>query len=452
MVRINKEINENNLILNVDSYKNSHAWQYPPGTRHISAYITARKNPYASKILFFGLQMFLMKYLSRPITMDDIDEAEVVVTAHGLPFNREGWVRIVKVHKGLLPIHIQAVREGSLLNAGDIQVQVTNTDPELPWLSTFIETSLLRAVWYPTTVATVSHHCKMIIKGYLEKTADNIDGLLFKLHDFGGRGTTSKESAGIGACAHLVNFMGTDTETGLIYARNFYDADMAGFSIPAAEHSTITSWGRDYENRAYENMIEKFGGTGKLFAVVSDSYDIFNAVDDIWGRELKDKVEHNGGCLVVRPDSGDPLIIPGQIIRKLMDKFGYSINSKGYRLLPPYLRVIQGDGVNPKAIHRCLENMTMEYRISADNIAFGMGAELLQKVNRDTLSYAMKGSAISFDDKEWIGFNKSPVGDPDKHSKAGRFHDDTLETVWLNGMLCRWQSWQEVKDQIEKTS
>lgn len=45
--------------------------------------------------------------------------------------------------------------------------------------------------------------------------------------------------------AHLVNFAGTDTVEALLYARRYYGADMAGFSVPAMEHSTVTSWGRE---------------------------------------------------------------------------------------------------------------------------------------------------------------------------------------------------------------
>ena len=67
--------------------------------------------------------------------------------------------------------------------------------------------------------------------------------IMFKMHDFGARGVSSSESAMIGGCAHLVNFMGSDTMEGIVGARKFYGENMAGFSIPAAEHSTITSWG-----------------------------------------------------------------------------------------------------------------------------------------------------------------------------------------------------------------
>jgi nicotinamide phosphoribosyltransferase len=47
-------------------------------------------------------------------------------------------------------------------------VQVETTDPRLPWLATFIETALLRAIWYPATVATVSWQCRQIIAAGLE--------------------------------------------------------------------------------------------------------------------------------------------------------------------------------------------------------------------------------------------------------------------------------------------
>lgn len=46
-----------------------------------------------------------------------------------------------------------------------------------------------------------------------------------------------------------------------------------------------------------------------IAAVVSDSYDIWNACEKLWGDELKDlivKRGETGGTLVVRPDSGNP--------------------------------------------------------------------------------------------------------------------------------------------------
>ncbi len=125
--------------------------------------------------------------------------------------------------------------------------------------------------------------CKRVIKKFMEETCDDLSALPFKLHDFGARGVSSSESAALGGMAHLVNFMGSDTLEGILAAQEFYDEPIAGFSIPAAEHSTITSWGQDGEVEAYRNMIRQFGGHHH-YAVVSDSYDIYNAVYNIWER------------------------------------------------------------------------------------------------------------------------------------------------------------------------
>jgi nicotinamide phosphoribosyltransferase len=256
----------------------------------------------------------------------------------------------------------------------------------------------------------------------LRKTADNPETeIAFKLHDFGARGVSSGESAELGGMAHLVNFMGTDTVEGLISAVRYYDADYkaTGFSIPAAEHSTITSWGKASEYDAYNNMVEQYAAPGKIFAVVSDSYDIFNAVENIWiGRGLLKKVKERGATVVIRPDSGDPTLVPVQIINLLCDKYGYTINSKGFKVLPNEVRVIQGDGITPETLEVILHNLEV-CGLSASNIAFGMGGGLLQMVNRDTYKFAMKCSAAKVDG-EWVDVFKEPITDNGKRSKRGR--------------------------------
>lgn len=412
-------MNLTNLILNTDSYKFSHYLQYPPQTQAISSYVEARGHSDHAEVVFFGLQMFLKEYLSKPVTMQDIDEAEAVVAAHGLPFNRDGWMHIVRRHGGFLPLLIEALPEGTMVRRGVPVVQVVNTDPACFWLTSYMETALLRAIWYPSTVASHSRKVKQIIQPILEKTCDDPAAVLpFRLHDFGARGTTSLEQAGIGGAAHLVNFMGTDTVSAVLYARRYYGAEMAGYSIPASEHSTMTSWGQDREAEAYGNMIDRFGGKG-LYAVVSDSYDINNAVSEIWGKQLKDRVQAAGGTLVVRPDSGDPVETPVQVVRQLAYAFGTHLNAKGYKVLDDSVRVIQGDGISPADIGLILGRLEA-FGFSAENIAFGMGAGLLQRVNRDTYSFAMKANARQDAAGNWHDVHKRPATMNLKASKAGR--------------------------------
>jgi nicotinamide phosphoribosyltransferase len=406
-----------NPILDTDSYKASHYLQYPPGTEVVSSYIESRGGDDPAT-LFFGLQRFLKGWLARPVTADDVEEAEGLFGPHGLPFNRPGWRRIVEHHGGIWPLEIEAVAEGSLIPTRQVLLQVRNTDPALPWLTTYLETALLRAVWYPTTVATISHRCRTIIRRYLEATADSLDGLGFKLHDFGARGVSSGESAAIGGLAHLVNFQGTDTVAALVAARDAYHEPMAGSSIPAAEHSTITAWGPDGELDAYRNMLDRFAVPGGLVAVVSDSYDLWHAIDHLWGEALRERVERSGATLVVRPDSGDPIEVVVETVDRLMARFGAGTNRKGYRILPDHVRVIQGDGVSPRSIEAILAAMQAAGQ-SADNVAFGMGSSLLQRLNRDTHRFAMKASAVRVGGV-WRDVWKSPATDAGKASKRGR--------------------------------
>jgi len=409
--------NTQNIILNIDSYKASHYLQYPPQTEYVSSYIESRGGKYANGV-FFGLQIFLKAYLAKPITAANIDEAEAILSAHGLPFCRKNWEYILCEHCGHLPLKIQAAPEGYVIPAQNVLCQVMNTDPKCYWLTSYIETAMLRAVWYPMTVATISWHCRQVIYKYLKQTSDHTDSIDFKLHDFGARSVSSYESAAIGGLAHLVNFKGTDTVPALTAARDYYGEPMAGFSIPASEHSTMTAWGKGCEKDAYENMLSTFAGKEKTVAVVSDSYNIWRAIDEIWGEELRAKVENNGGTIVIRPDSGDPIRTTLEVIERLMEKFGYTINKKGYRMLPDCIRVIQGDGVDVESLENILQTLKNN-KISTENVAFGMGGALLQKLNRDTMRFAMKTSLACVDGK-WRDVFKDPVTDSGKRSKRGR--------------------------------
>ncbi|MGH9462240.1 MAG: nicotinate phosphoribosyltransferase [Vicinamibacteria bacterium] len=426
---------EHNLILMTDSYKASHFLQYPPGTSRLFGYLESRGGHY-KETTFFGLQYLLRRYLAQQVTEIDVQEAAAFFRAHGEPFPEEGWRRVVEKHGGYVPLRIRAVAEGSVVPVRNVLMTVESTDPELFWLVSWLETVLMR-VWYPTTVATLSWHIKKRIYEYLIKTSDDPAGeVLFKLHDFGARGVSSAESAGIGGAAHLVNFLGSDTVEGALLAHHYYGveggAGMPAFSIPAAEHSTIIAWGRGREKDAYRNMLTQFAKPGSIVACVSDSYDLWNAIENIWGDDLKDEVESSGCTLVIRPDSGDPPEVCLKAIMILERKVGCRKNMKGYKVLPKSWRLIQGDGNDDEeAVARVLEALTKS-GYSATNIAFGMGGGLLQKVNRDTQRFAFKVSVVTIDGKD-IPVSKNPVTDPGKASKAGFvdlvIRDGKYETV-----------------------
>lgn len=415
------------ILTNTDSYKASMLKQYPPGTTNIFSYIEARGG--TDHTLFFGLQAFIKKYLTKPINHEQNEFAAFHWAAHGEPYPYEEFKALINELGGVLPIRIKALKEGTLVPVRTplVTIELTKEDPRWISIVTWIETSMLRGVWYPTTVSTNSHKIKSLIKQYLEKTGD-VTGLSFKLHDFGARGATSKESADIGGAAHLVNFLGTDTFSANIFLMRYYLATtVSGYSIPAAEHSTITSWGKENEVKAYRNMLKQFAKPGSIVAIVSDSYDIFNAVENLWGGELKDEVISSGATIVIRPDSGHPATVVLKCAELLDSKFGSTVNDKEYKVLNT-VRIIQGDGINYESIEEILETLASK-GYSADNIAFGMGGALLQKVTRDDFAFAMKCSAAKVNGV-WVDVFKDPITDHGKKSKAG-----LLDVISINGLL-----------------
>lgn len=455
--------NTHNIILITDSYKVTHHKQYPPGTECIYSYFESRGGKF-DEVVFYGLQYFLKKYLNGPvITQEKINEAECYYNKHfnnNILFYKEGWEYILNQYGGFLPIEIKALPEGTVIPTKTPLFTMKNTDPKCFWLTNFLETILVQ-VWYPITVATNSREQKKLIYKYLEETGDptSID---FKLHDFGARGVSSPETGGLGGSAHLTQFKGTDTVASLVIANEFYNCECAGYSIPASEHSTMTSWGdsKEDEIKAFENMLEI--SPNGLVACVSDGFDIFRACRDIWGGVLKDKVLQRDGTLIIRPDSGDPVKVNLELLEILGEKFGFLINEKGYKVLDPHVRLIQGDGINYESLEKIMSSLK-KAKWSIDNISFGSGGGLLQKMDRDTQKCAFKCSLAIIDGEEKYVY-KDPITDPGKVSKKGyltvhnqngywetksdgnhNFETDCLRTVFLNGRLLNEINFDEIR-------
>lgn len=461
-----------NLLLLADAYKYSHHKLYSPGTTKIYSYLESRGGMF-DETVFYGLQYFLKEYLEgEAFTKENIDEAED--TLNGV-FGRKGifdrtiFEHILKNHGGHLPVRIKAVPEGSVIPVKNVLMTIENTDPACFWLTNFLET-LLMQIWYPSTVASLSREIRKTVEEYFEKTADAEarPAIDFVLNDFGFRGVSSTESAGLGGSAHLVNFRGSDTVWASSFAKKYYDArQVYGMSVPATEHSIMTLLGQEGESKVFEHVLNTY--PEGIVACVSDSYDIFNAVGNLWGDEFRDKILQRKGTLVVRPDSGDPVQTLSTVFSILFEKFGFTVNQKGFRVLPPQVRVIQGDGIDYYSIQQIYQALASQ-NISAENLVLGMGGALLQKINRDTQKFAVKCSHAVVNGRE-VDVQKSPLEMNEqgsiiksfKSSKAGRLKlietpvgfktvgereqgQDILETVFENGEIKRSYRFEEVRD------
>jgi len=422
-----------NIINLTDSYKFSHFNQYPKGTEIIHSYMSSRGGEY-DEMVFFGLKYYVEKYLSNAVTWRDVSKVAELAKEHGVPFNEDGWKYIVGALDGKLPIEIKSIPEGSIFKPHEVILTIENTDPKCAWLVGWIETLILK-IWYPITIASKSLAVKKMLKGYWDKTSDNPEGVDFAYHNFGDRGSSSVESAAIGGVAHLTQFKGTDNFNCLTLAKKYYP-HLSGFSIPATEHSTVTSWGKENEFAMIENYLETYKAN-PIIACVLDSYDIYKAVDFVTSGKMKEKIESDDyPIFVIRPDSGDPIEVIGEIL-KIMDKnkVSWSQNSKGYWVFDKY-RIIWGDGVTPEAINEIL-NFAQKCAIplkgySAENFAFGSGGDLMQNVNRDTCKFAIKASAIKVNG-EWRDVYKDPITDPGKKSLRGRTENPDFVTAFKNG-------------------
>ena len=449
-----------NICLTTDSYKLNHWNQYPAGTEKVYSYFECRKGALYAETPFFGLQYIIKNHLEGVVvTREKIENAAKLCKAHfgsEKYFNREGWEHILNSWGGKLPVVIKAVEEGTVVPINNVLMTIENTGgAETAWLTNFLET-ILSQVWYPITVAALSRNVKTTIKEYLDATSDG--GLLnFGLHDFGFRGASSWETAGIGGAAHLINFLGTDTVVAMEVAMNYYNANLENlaFSVAATEHSVMTALGKNGEEQVVENLLNEYP-TG-ILSVVADSYDIYNFVSNIVGTKFKDRILARDGVFVVRPDSITPTHPAPEdemvwIMENLWANIGGTINSKGYKVINPKVRVLWGDGIDIDGIKKILYAVT-KAGFATENIAcFGMGGGLLQKVNRDTQRCAFKCSA-QYRDGQWYDIQKNPK-DASKASKKGKLKltkingkfetvgendpgEDYLKVVFTNGVLVK---------------
>ncbi|CAG8570959.1 6145_t:CDS:10 [Paraglomus occultum] len=455
-----------------DSYKASHAFLYPQTVKTV-AYGEFRagyeRDRDDTRLVFYGIRFVIENYIAKKWTIEDVDYAEQFYATHNanntpFPYPRELFLKFINENEGYFPVKIEALPEGTVCHAHTPVYQIT-AEKEYAPLVTFLET-LLTMVWYPTTVATLSRRAKDLIQQAYDETVDE-DGyasLESRLHDFGFRGCTCLEQSIIGGSAHLLNFTGTDTMSAAYYVQfNLNNGKPVASSIPATEHSIMTA--HKTERAAIMQMIEKFGSG--VFACVMDSYDYANALEKVLPSVASAKVG-KGGFMVLRPDSGDQAEVVLMALRKADEVFGSYVNKKGYKVIRG-CGVIQGDGVTTTTLKRIISTVK-DAGYSLQNVSYGMGGGLLQKLNRDTMSFATKLSHITYKDGTARDVMKTPKTDGSKFSLPGElmvarnadwvpivYPKDTpsipsesnlLKLVYNYGKLCPWETFDDVRKRV----
>ncbi|CAG8434172.1 6690_t:CDS:10 [Diversispora eburnea] len=349
---------------------------------------------------------------SKRWTLEDVELAEQFLSTHNdnytnFPFHKELFLKFIKENDGYFPVKIEALPEGTCCHVHTPVYQIIAEGEYTP-LVTFLET-LLTMIWYPSTVATLSRRARDIIEEAFEDTVDESGYFLLesRLQDFGFRGCTSLEQSIIGGSAHLINFTRSATMSAGYYVQyKINNGKPIGLSIPATEHSVM----------------------------------------------LSHKTEKKGGFLVIRPDSGNQVEVVLMALRAEEKIFGCDVNKKGYKVMRK-CGVIQGDNVTIHSLKAILKAIK-EAGYSAQNVLFGMGAGLLQKINRDTMSFATKLSHIRYADGTERNIMKIPTMDSTKISLPEccppNDPDNLLRVIYDHGKVVEWDDFDTIRKRVAK--
>src|SRR5260370_22222452 len=108
-----------NPILNTDSYKLTHWWQYPPNTRFIYSYVCSRGG-FFDHAQVAGLQYIVKaNFAGKVFTPEDIEEARRFAEKHffGNPqcFNYPGWQSLHAKYAGDLSLRMKGVSNSAFV-------------------------------------------------------------------------------------------------------------------------------------------------------------------------------------------------------------------------------------------------------------------------------------------------------------------------------------------------
>jgi len=439
-----------------DFYKISHNNQYPEGTEMIYSTWTPRVSRIdgIDEIVVFGLQPFIKTFLidffntnffDKP--KEEIKREYCRVLKHSLGIENPDSTHIEALHDlGYLPIEIRAIQEGAVVPIRTPVMCIKNTHPKFKWMTNYVETIGSCELWGPNTVATIAYEYRKLLTAAAIYTVGNDEFVPFQGHDFSFRGCNHLQAAMINGMGHLLSFVGTDTIPAIQAAEYFYGAnietEMVGVSVPATEHSIQCTYCDDYEY--YRRILTEVHPTG-IVSLVSDGYDFWKVIGEVIPH-FKDVIMTRDGKTVVRPDSGDPvLIVCGDpngktelerkgAIEALWDIFGGTISPQGYKCLDEHIGLIYGDAITLERADRIITNLAIK-GFASTNLVFGIGSFTYQYNTRDTFGWALKSTYCIINGKSVKIFKDPKTDDGTKKSQKGCVivHEEDLKYTWSDG-------------------
>ena len=486
-------MNKTNPMLLIDFYKAVHAEMLPKNITKSVSYFTPRMSRVGrwNNVVMFGLQGFIKTYLIEYFNEEFFDKPfeEVIgeykrIMDATLGENSYKIDKVKELHKlGYLPIEIVALPEGVKVPMHVPMFGITNTHPDFAWLPQSLESLISAESWHPMIAATVGSTYRDIVNKYYGLTCDDNISRARALGAFDFRGEECKDSAIKAGAGWCLSFLNTATVPTIPYLENNYVCDCTkepvAFGSPSTEHSVMCSnfaVDGDEITLLRRLLTEIYPDTS--FSTVLDSYDYWNAIDNILP-QLKEEILNHNGCMLMRGDSGDCIEVVTKTVFKLWDEFGGTVNSKGFKVLDPHVKAIYGDSIT---VQRCEEiyKILMENGFACSNVALGVGSfsfqcieedGILKPFTRDTFSSCIKATYCEIDGEPYPifknpkdgGFKKSQKGccvvvkdlnggytfqDEFTWESAVGYRDNELVTVFKDGVLTKEQSLQEIRERL----
>ena len=482
-----------NPLLLTDGYKVDHRRQYPDGTTLVYSNWTPRKSRLENvdEVVFFGLQYFIKKYI-----IHDFEEyffkqpKEEVVRKYArrinnyLGENQVGTKHIEDLHDlGYIPMIFKALPEGSSVPIRVPMFTMFNSKPKFFWLTNYFETLLSAVIWMPCNSATIAKEYRKILDKYATETSSVPEFVDWQAHDFSMRGMAGIEASVTSAAGHLLSFTGTDNIPAIDFFEDYYNAnsdnELIGGSVPATEHSVMCMGTTEGEFETFQRLITEVYPKG-IVSIVSDTWDLWKVLTNYLPR-LKEEISGRDGKVVIRPDSGDPILIlcgnpDGKndnekkgVVQLLWETFGGTTNDKGYKELIPQIGAIYGDSITVERATQICENLKQK-GFASTNVVLGIGSFTYQYNTRDTFGFAMKatygevngeGRAIFKDPITDDGTKKSAKGLMKIELENGVFklkdnvsweeeNQGELKEVFRDGKLLVDVSLAEIRENIKK--
>ena len=434
-------MNNINPLLLLDYYKTTHNEQYPKGITKIVSYYTPRMSRISGedKLVMFGLQAFIKEYLIDAFNQNFFRANKTAVIAeykriidNTLGENIVDYDKLGKLHDlGYLPIQIKAVAEGTRVSIRVPMFEITNTHPDFAWLVNTLETALSCSLWHTQISANVGYRYRQIVNKYFDISVDDSIPRNRALGDFSMRGQESCESAIKSSAGFCLSFVNTATVPAILYLEDYYNCDCekepVAFGAISTEHSVMNSnfaVDGDEISMVKRLLCDIYPANG--FSMVSDSYDYWNMVNNIIPTCKEDIMKH-GSYIGIRGDSGNPVEITTETVKRLWDTFGGSINSKGYKVLDPHIKAIYGDSITPQRAEN-IYKILIENGFACNNVLLGVGSFSMQCLEqggelkpytRDTFGIAIKATYCEVDGKP-IQIFKDPKTDTGHFKKSQR--------------------------------